>query len=75
MPSLIGVCIALGIAGFAHLTRFNRDYTFYTTIHIVIAFYYELFAVMGGMTDPLVRESGGVTPFILITWLAFRHSA
>ena len=75
MPYLIGVCLAPGIAGLAHLARFDRDRSFYPTVLIVIASYYDLFAVTGGSTDALVRESGGVALFVAMAWLAFRYSA
>ena len=45
-PLLIGLGVGFAIAILAHLTRFERDRSFYPTVLIVIASYYVLFAVM-----------------------------
>ena len=55
LPLLIGIGIAVVIAIFASVTRFDQDKSFYPTVLIVIAFYYVLFAFMSG--EGIVEES------------------
>ena len=75
MPILIGIILALGIAAGAHLAGFDRDRSFYPTILVIVASYYDLFGVMGGSMHALVIESGFVIGFLLLAYLAFRFSA
>ena len=46
MEYLIGLILALAVAGFAAVLGFDRERVFYPTLLIVIASYYALFAVM-----------------------------
>jgi len=75
MPILIGISLALVVAIFARLAGFDRDRSFYPTVLVVVASYYDLFGVMGGSARALVIESGGVALFVLIACLALRYSA
>jgi hypothetical protein len=47
MEYLVGVILGLVVGGFAWISGFDRDRSFYPTVLIVIASYYALFAVMG----------------------------
>jgi hypothetical protein len=47
MEYLIGVGLALLVCAFARLVGFDRDRAFYSTMVLVVATYYILFAVMG----------------------------
>lgn len=50
MSFLIGAFLALAVGGFATWIGFERDRAFYPTVMIVIASFYVLFAVMGGLS-------------------------
>src|SRR3954470_5341909 len=45
MAYLVGAGLALVVAAFAALTGLDRDRAFYATVLIVVAHYYDLFAV------------------------------
>jgi len=75
MPILIGLSVALAVALFARFSGFDRDRSFYPTVLIVVASYYELFGAMAGSTQALAQESVGMAAFLLLAYLAFRYSA
>lgn len=56
IPVVVGVLLAVGIATLAKFTRFDEDRSFYSTVLIIIASYYVLFAVLGGSGHALVWE-------------------
>jgi hypothetical protein len=56
IPIVVGVLLAVGIAALAKFTRFDEDRSFYSTVLIIIASYYVLFAVLGGVGHALVWE-------------------
>jgi uncharacterized membrane protein HdeD (DUF308 family) len=56
IPVVIGLLLAVGIAALARFTRFDEDRSFYSTILIIIASYYVLFAVLGGSRHALGWE-------------------
>lgn len=72
--AVIGAAIAVGISLFATATGLDRDRAFYPTVMIVIALYYELFAVMGGGTRALLLESSVVALFVAISILGFKRN-
>lgn len=74
MSFSIGILLALALAVFAHFARFDRDRSFYPTVLIVVASYYELFAAMGGSAPALVAESIVVIVFLVLSYLSFRYS-
>jgi hypothetical protein len=45
MPVVVGVLLAVGIAALGKFTRFDEDRSFYSTVLVIIASYYVLFAV------------------------------
>jgi hypothetical protein len=71
---VIGVVLALGVALFAARVGLDRDRTFYSTVTIVIASFYVLFAVMGGSKHALVPELIVMAGFVTLAVLGFRRS-
>ena len=74
MAYLIGAGLALAICRLATVAGLDRDRAFYPTITIVIAFYYALFAVMGGSVPSLARESVVIAGFLLASLLGFKRN-
>jgi len=74
MEYLVGAAMALGVAVFAALVGFDRDRAFYPTVLIVIASYYDLFAVMAGSVPVLVSESLVLAAFAGLAVIGFRTS-
>ena len=74
MPYIIGLVAALAVGVYATALRLDRDRAFYPTVMIVIAFYYVLFAVMGGSSRALVVDSLIAGVFVLAASLGFRSS-
>lgn len=56
IPVVAGILLAAGIAALAKFTRFDEDRSFYSTVLVIIASYYVLFAVLGGSGTALVWE-------------------
>ena len=56
IPVLIGVLLAVGVAALGKFTRFDQDRSFYSTVLVIVASYYVLFAVLGGSGHALVKE-------------------
>jgi uncharacterized membrane protein HdeD (DUF308 family) len=56
IPVVIGVLLAVGIAALAKFTRFDEDRSFYSTILVIVASYYVLFAVLDSSAPALVWE-------------------
>ena len=52
----MGVLLAVGVAALGKFTRFDEDRSFYSTVLVIIASYYVLFAVLGGSGHALVWE-------------------
>ena len=66
MEYLIGILLALSVAGLAAGAAFDRDRSFAPTILIVVASYYVLFAVIGASARAIVVESVVASAFLLI---------
>ena len=56
IPVIVGVLLAVGVAVLGKFTRFDQDRSFYSTVLVIIASYYVLFAVLGGSGYALVSE-------------------
>lgn len=56
IPIVVGLLLAVGIAALAKFTRFDEDRSFYSTVLVIIASYYVLFAVLDGSSHALVWE-------------------
>ena len=72
MEYLIGVILTLAVATFASVVGFDRERAFYSTVLIVIASYYALFAVIGASTRTLIIESIVAGVFVLFAVLGFK---
>jgi hypothetical protein len=74
MEYVIGLILAVAVFGFAVVTGFGRDRSFYPTVAIVVGSYYALFAAMGASSRTLVVESvvGGI--FLVLAVLGFKSS-
>jgi hypothetical protein len=56
MPVVVGVLLAVGTVALAKFTRFDEERSFYSTVLVIIASYYVLFAVLGSSSHALVWE-------------------
>ena len=74
MEYLIGLLLALAVAGFAVLVGFGRDRSFYPTVLIIVASYYVLFAVMGASQRTRWIELAIAAAFSLFAILGYKRS-
>lgn len=74
MDFLIGIALALGVGIFAALVGLDRERAFYSTVLIVVASYYLLFAAMGASAPVLRLEILLFVPFALLAVIGFRNS-
>lgn len=74
MEYLIGLLLSLAVAGLAALVGWDRDRSFYSTILMVIASYYVLFAVMGASQRTLWIEVAIALGFALFAILGFKRN-
>lgn len=74
MEYLIGVMLAVAVAGFATATGLDRERGFYPPVVIVIASYYVLFAAMGASRWTLVIETVVASAFLVAAALGFKKS-
>jgi hypothetical protein len=70
----IGIVLSLAVAVFARAVGLDRERAFYTTVLIVVASLYVLFAVMGGSTQALVIELIGMSAFVACAVVGFKKS-
>jgi hypothetical protein len=73
-PLLIGAVLALAVGVFGSVVGLDRERAFYTTVAIVVASYYSLFAVLGASTRALVIESLVAGAFVAAAVTGFRSS-
>lgn len=71
MDYFVGVTLAISTLLFTKITGFQRDRSLYPVILLVIASYYELFAVMAG-GGALLPESVGFAVFAFAATIGFR---
>jgi hypothetical protein len=74
MEYLIGIGLALAVFVFASLSGFDRERAFYSTVVIVVANFYVLFAVMGGNKQALIEESLIAVVFAAVAVAGFKIS-
>jgi hypothetical protein len=67
VPFLIGVFLAIAVGLMATWAGIDRERGFYPVVLIVIASYYDLFAVTGGSREALIAE---MVPFVLFLFVA-----
>ena len=71
MEYVIGVVLGAGACVFGAIAGFDRDRSFYPVVLVVIASYYDLFAVIGGGAS-LVSETGVFALFVLASFVGMR---
>ena len=74
MGYLIGLILALAVAGLASMAGLDRERAFYPTVLIVIASYYALFAVMGASGRILAVEIVVASGFLLFALFGFKRN-
>jgi hypothetical protein len=74
MEYLIGLILALAIAGASAIFGFDRDRAFYPTVLIVIASYYVLFALRGATGGTMVVELIAASGFLLAAVIGFKRN-
>jgi hypothetical protein len=74
MAYAVGFGLAVLTVILARVVGLDRDRVFYTTLVIIVAHYYVLFAVMGGSTRALVVESIVMTAFVAIAVIGFKFN-
>jgi hypothetical protein len=72
LPIVIGIVLSLGVALFARRVGLDRDRAFYSTVLIVVALYYVLFAVMSGNVETVVKESVVMIGFAAAAAVGFK---
>lgn len=72
MEYLVGILLSLGTIVLAAVIGFARERSFYSTVLIVVATYYILFAAMGATGRTLVIEIIIASGFILFALLGFK---
>lgn len=71
----VGAGLALGVGLFATAVGLDRERAFYSTVLIVVASYWALFAVMGGGPGVLLRECAVAVLFVVLAIAGFKRSA
>jgi hypothetical protein len=74
MQYAIGIVLALVVSCFARVTGFDRDRAFYSTLTIIVASYYVLFAAMGGSSHVLAVESMIMAAFAVVAVIGFKRN-
>lgn len=71
MDYVVGAGLALGAGVFGSLSGFDRDRAYYPTMLVVVALYYDLFAVVGG-GDALGAEALATLAYAATSVIGFR---
>jgi hypothetical protein len=74
MSYTIGVVLAIGVGILATVFGLDRDRAMYPIVMIVIAFYYVLFALIGGTRQTLLIELGVASVFIILSFAGFKST-
>ena len=74
MPAIWGILLAVATALLGRLAGFDRDRAYYPVVLIVVAHYYELFAVVGGDRTDLLQETIAFALFAGAAVIGFRTS-
>jgi hypothetical protein len=74
MEFLIGFFLSLAVAGFAAIVGLDRERAFYSTVLIVIASYYVLFAVMAASGRTVLIEVVVASGFSLFAILGYKRN-
>jgi hypothetical protein len=74
MAYFIGVFLAFAVAAGASLAGLDKERSFYSTVLIVVASYYDLFAVIGGSAPALSVETGVFVLFAAAAVAGFKFN-
>lgn len=74
MAFVVGAVLALAVGLMATVVGLDRERGFYTTLMIVIAALYSLFAVLGGSTHALLLEALVGLAFVVVAVIGFRST-
>lgn len=74
MEYMIGIALAVGTGAVGVFAGLDRDRAFYPVMLIVIATYYDLFAVMGAPAHVLGQEALATLVFVALAIIGFRTS-
>lgn len=66
VPVVVGILLAVGVAVLGKFTRFDQDRSFYSTVLVIVASYYVLFAVLGGSGHSLIKELVAAVAFSIV---------
>ena len=72
MEYLVGVLLSVGVVVCSAIIGFDRERSFYSTVLVVVATYYILFAVMGASGRTLILEIALASGFFLFAALGFK---
>lgn len=72
MEYLVGVLLSVAVVICSATIGFDRERSFYSTVLIVVATYYILFAVMGASRRTLILEIAMASGFFLFAALGFK---
>ncbi|NEX93435.1 hypothetical protein [Caulobacter sp. 17J65-9] len=74
MEYLIGAGLALGVALLGALTRHDRRRAYYPLVLVVIAGFYDVFAIRAGSASALGAETIGLVAFAILAAIGLRTS-
>jgi len=74
MEYVVGIALAVCAGAVGVLGGLDRDRAFYPVMLIVIATYYDLFAVMGASAGVLGAEMSGTLVFLALAIVGYRTS-
>lgn len=74
MAFVIGAVLALIVGVFATVVGFDRDRAFYPAVLVVVASYYDLFAIIGGGERALGLEMIAFGAFATFSVIGFRSN-
>jgi len=72
MAIFVGILLALLVSLFAKLVGLDKDRAFYPTVLVVVASYYDLFAVMSGSMPAVAKELAVTALFLGAVVAGFR---
>ena len=74
MPYVIGVVLAVSVAVMARRVGLDRDRAFYTTVLMVVASYYVLFAAISQSMHTVLIESVVMIAFVIAAIAGFKSN-
>lgn len=74
MAIVVGIALALLVSLFAMLVGLDKDRAFYPTVLVVVASYYDLFAVMGGSLHAVGAELAMTALFLAAVVVGFKRN-